>query len=93
MVIVDAIKTASSEHAVFFLVTAYVESLRHFRDASRIPEFIVRLPVHGETDLSERLTSLRSAADTRLEAVVAVQEASIVFSSALERLEAISCCA
>ena len=87
MVIVDAIKSASTEHAVFFLVTAYVESLQRFHSGTEIPEFIVRLPLRGQADLRERLSLLERnehAAATDL----AVTEASLVFNSALERLRA-----
>ena len=31
MMIVDAIRSAATQHAVYFLATAYIESLRHIR--------------------------------------------------------------
>ena len=35
MMLADAIDSAVSEHAVYFLVTAYVESLHHFHTSFR----------------------------------------------------------
>jgi hypothetical protein len=88
MMIVDAIRSAPSEHAVYFLVTAYMESLRHFEESSGVPEPITRLPIAGRHDLHERLTLLRSSITTPLESIVPVPEVGAVLDSALERLTA-----
>ena len=86
MTIVDAINSAGSEHAVYFLVTAYIESLQHFHRGLGIPEAVVRLPLAGFGDLEERLTSLKSNINVPLEAVVPASEVTAVLASAVQRL-------
>jgi hypothetical protein len=86
MTIVDAINSAASEHAVYFLVTAYIESLRHFRRGLEIPESVVRLPLSGVGDLEERLTCLQTSVRPPLESVVPASEVCAVLTSAVQRL-------
>lgn len=86
MTIVDAINSAGSEHAVYFLVTAYIESLQHFHRGLGIPEAVIRLPLAGVGDLEERLTSLKSNINVPLEAVVPASEVTAVLASAVQRL-------
>ena len=86
MMILDAINTAASEHAVYFLVTAYIESLHHFHRSLGIPEAVIKLPVDGVGDLEERLAALRNDVDPAVEAVVPASEVSAVLASAVQRL-------
>jgi hypothetical protein len=86
MTIVDAINSAASEHAVYFLVTAYIESLQHFHRGLGIPESVVRLPLSGVGDLEDRLTSLQSTIDVPLESVQPASEVTAVLASAVQRL-------
>ena len=86
MMILEAINSAEYEHAVYFLVTAYLESLQHFPRGLGLPQSVVRLPVAGLGDLEERLTSLRRDTQLRLDAVVTAGEVSAVLASAVERL-------
>ena len=86
MMILDAINSAANEHAVYFLVTAYLESLQHFPRGLGLPQSVVRLPVAGLGDLEERLTSLRQDSQLRLDTVVPAGEVSAVLASAVERL-------
>jgi hypothetical protein len=86
MTIVDAINSAASEHAVYFLVTAYIESLQHFHRGLGIPEAVVRLPLSGMDDLEERLTSLKRNVDVPLQTVVPASEVTAVLASAVQRL-------
>ena len=88
MTILDAINSAASEHAVYFLVTAYIESLQHFHRGLGIPEAVIKLPLSGVDDLEERLTSLKSSidVDVPLEAVVPASEVTAVLASAVQRL-------
>lgn len=86
MMILDAINTAASEHAVYFLVTAYIESLHPFHRSMGIPESVISLPVEGVADLAERLTALRHDSNEPLQAVVPASEVSAVLASALQRL-------
>jgi hypothetical protein len=87
MMIVDAVNSAPSQHAVYFLVTAYLESLRHFERTCGVPQRVIELPVASATDLSERLEALRRTRDAMSESTVVVSEVSAVLSSALSRLD------
>ena len=90
MMIVDAIRSAPSEHAVYFLVTAYMESLRHFEKSSGVPEPIMRLPIAGRDDLHQRRDLLQSTITAPLEAVVPLSEVSAVLACAIERLDLVA---
>ena len=86
MTIVDAIDSAPTEHAVYFLVTAYIESLRHFERGCGVPQCAIALPVGGTSDLAGRLETLRSDVDPAPESAVAKAEVAAVLSAALARL-------
>lgn len=88
MTIVDAISSAPSTHAVYFLMTAYIESLHHYHTTLGIPEAVITLPLAGRDDLHARLDVLRHNINVPLEAVVPTSEVSTVFATAVERLEA-----
>ncbi|MDB5864206.1 MAG: hypothetical protein JWO70_2012 [Betaproteobacteria bacterium] len=87
MMIVDAVSSAPTRHSVYFLVTAYIESLRHFERTCGVPPMVLHLPVHSTADLAERLEALHCNTEVALEAVVAVSELAAVLISALRRLD------
>lgn len=87
MMILDAINGASSRHAIYFLVTAYLESLNHYHRGMGIPDPVVKLPVKGIADLEERLECLRRKVPVPSErAAPAAAEVSAVLASAVNRL-------
>lgn len=87
MMILDAINGASSRHAVYFLVTAYIESLNHYHRGMGIPDPVVKLPVTGVADLEERLECLQQRTGIPVDAPVpAAAEISAVLASAVNRL-------
>jgi hypothetical protein len=86
MMILDAISSAKNEHAVYFLVTAYLESLQHFPRGLGLPKSVMKLPVGGIDDLEQRLTSLQHDSNIVLDTVVPAWEVSAVLSSAVQRL-------
>ena len=86
MTIREAIDSAGNEHAVYFLVTAYIESLHHFDRDPGIPARVVKLPVNGLGDLRERLASLVEHVHRPLECVVPPSEVMAVLVSAVNRL-------
>ena len=90
MMIVEAIDSAPTEHAVYFLVTAYIESLRHFERGCGVPQRAIALPVSGFRDLAERFEILRGSVDVAPDAAVAAAEATEVLASALRRLSAVA---
>ena len=60
--ITEAIKTADTEHVVYFLLTAYVETLDYYDPLrSSLPEHVKRLPMMGISDISDRLRAVRGA--------------------------------
>lgn len=86
MMLADAIDSAVSEHAVYFLVTAYLESLDQFRASFGIPERVIVLPLGGMDDLNERVQVLRDNSNAPLECIVGIAEALSVLECALARL-------
>ena len=90
MMIVDAIGSAGTEHAVYFLVTAYIESLTHFERACGVSPEALALPVRGRADLERRARALDRRTAVPLEAVVAHAELAAVLERALERLAALA---
>lgn len=89
MMIVEAVESAPTEHAVYFLVTAYIESVRHFEQGCGVPQRAITLPVAGFSDLTERLDILRSESVAPGSAVAAA-EAAAVLAAALRRLSTLS---
>ena len=89
MMIVEAVDSAPTEHAVYFLLTAYIESLRHFQRGCGVPQRAITLPVAGLSDVAERLDVLRSE-NVAPESAVAAAEAAAVLEAALRRLSALS---
>ncbi len=49
--ITDALKQAQTEHVVYFLLTAYVETLAYSGSRYGIPDNVKRLPIDGKTDV------------------------------------------
>jgi hypothetical protein len=90
--ITEAIKTADTEHVVYFLLTAYVETLQYYDPLrSCLPEHVKRLPMAGMSDVSERLRAVRSASEqnAQSEARTLIEEVFEVFSAAFQRLSAL----
>jgi hypothetical protein len=86
MMLADAINSATSEHAVYFLVTAYVESLHHFHHSLDIPERAIALPVNGLEDLKHRSLLLRDRIDRARETTMGAAEMAAILDCALGRL-------
>ena len=91
MMITDAIETAQTQHVIYFLLTAYVETLG-FYDPPRslLPPVVNRLPVSGNSDVTERLRVLRETLDSNVRDIssvrVLIQEAIDLFDTASHRL-------
>jgi hypothetical protein len=91
MMIADAISSATTEHAVYFLITAYIETLHHFHKSLGIPVQVIELPVSGIDDLAQRLAALRHDINLPPKAVVGASEAAAVLECAVGRLRELSC--
>jgi hypothetical protein len=87
MIITDAIEKAPSEHAVYFLLTAYLEAIR-----VPFPESVCSFPIKGKEDVEARLSALHEIARNGSRAADgadegALNEAALVFATALRQLE------
>ena len=91
MPITDAIQELHTEHEIFFLLTAYVETLRFCDKLGLLPWQMRDLPLAGLDDVEARIEGLRlqlremvSNADRR--ASLIIEETIQVFDTALRRL-------
>jgi hypothetical protein len=90
MMLADAIESALSEHAVYFLLTAYIESLQHFHTSLHIPQCVIALPLAGMDDLAERVQSLRELSTATDRNAAPDDEALAMLECALERLRTLA---
>jgi hypothetical protein len=91
----DIIRTANTEHEIYFLLTSYIEAVR-FSDKLHcgIPEHATRLPLNGMADVRERFEQLMIELDTaskRLDdnSCTIIREGVHILGSALNRLSAL----
>jgi hypothetical protein len=82
--IIEAIKRAESEHAVYLLLTAYLESLWVSETRGALRGSLRRLPIEGQTDVQERAQVL--ASEERAAEGPVIAEAAEIFRVAIERL-------
>lgn len=87
LMITDAIQTAQTKHTVYFLLTAYVETLAL---SESIPENVKRLPICGKADVKQRSEVMhtvlrRPLRDRRM--VRKIEEATNLFDTASEQLK------
>src|SRR5258706_1326468 len=87
----DAIELAQTEHIVYFLLTAYVETLDSYEF---IPARAKQLPMAGKADVLDRLRILRNLrkahAQNGSKEHAVIEETIDVFSTALQRLTALN---
>src|ERR1041384_1636712 len=57
----DAIRACTSEHAVYFLLTDYLETLARGEAALSIAPSVLRLPLQGREDVAARFRCLIEA--------------------------------
>lgn len=90
MMISDVIHEASTEHEVFFLLTAYLESLRYGDKLGTLPQELTRLPLSGAGDVQSRFIGIRTVLNTALESGrshAIFLEAADIFGTAVDRLD------
>jgi hypothetical protein len=60
----DKIRSANTEHEIYFLLTAYIEVVRNSRELRcGMPAHIAHLPLDGMADLRSRFDQLMMALD------------------------------
>jgi hypothetical protein len=87
----DVIREATSEHEVYFLLTAYVEAVRYGDMLNYLPGQVRELPLNGFDDVRTRVDGLRaelmrSSGDR---SQVIVRETTDLFCEALNRLQSL----
>lgn len=93
MLITDVIRKADNAHEIYFLLTAYVEAVRHCDPLQRLPGFITELPFTGIADVLARAERMRSVLESPAGAEQTIQsvlaEALGILGAAAQRLEAL----
>jgi hypothetical protein len=90
--ITDALTTADTEHVIYFLLTAYVETLDYYEPLrSALSAEVTRLPLAGLSDIAGRLSTLQTARERSAPSRVRflIEEAVEVFDAALQRIRAL----
>lgn len=92
MKIIDVLRTATSEHEIRFLLTAYVEAVRY--GSGGATEAAYMLPLGDLDDVRARIAALESvlahpARSAHGTSHAIAQEAAAVFRVALQRLHAL----
>jgi hypothetical protein len=92
MLISDIVRDANTEHEIYFLITAYVESVRFVDKLGLLPEQMTKLPLTDVRDLQERFTRLMIELDTASKGLndktcTAIKETLQVFGAGIARLQ------
>jgi hypothetical protein len=92
MMITNIIREANTEPEVYFLLTAYIESIQFGDKLNCLSEHLTSLPLTGLDDVRQRSVKLVTELDVaskRLDdkVCVVIKEALEVFGTALSRLE------
>jgi len=89
MIIKDPIERAGHEQEIFFLLAAYIETVRNNDQLNLLPWQVRDLPLAGSDDLEARIYGLQvrgSVSDADHGIGVVVEESIDVFRTALRRL-------
>ena len=94
MNIVDVIREADSDHVIYFLLSAYVNTSKYDERLPTLPDNIVLLPLITKDQVRSRFETLMlelSSASQRLDnsECITIREALIVFGTALSRLQSL----
>ena len=89
MIIDYAIRSAESESAIYFLLTAYIETTQF---GGSLPEYLTNLPITGLEDVETRFQRFMAELDKaskqlRNESRLVLEEALYIFDAALCRLK------
>ena len=87
----DIVRTADSEHEIYFLLTSYIDALRSGSRLDSAPESLTRLPLSGRDDLRNRFDKLMLELDTASKRLnergcFVIREALHILGTALNRL-------
>ena len=87
--IAEVIRDASTEHEIYFFLTAYIEAVRFCDKLDCLPTHITGLPLAGIDDLRGRFRTLelgKASNELDEQAGVVIGEALAIFGAALDRL-------
>jgi CheY-like chemotaxis protein len=93
-VFTDIVRTADSEHEIYFLLTSYIEAVRFNNRASGVPPDVTRLPLHGMDDVKARFEKLLIELDVASKGLddgrcALIREALHILGTAWKRLESL----
>jgi hypothetical protein len=92
LIIIDAIRRARTEHVVYFLLSAWLETLQYTGRARAFPAGVTVLPVRDDRDVIHRLRLIRrklaSDADTPPRRRRVLEDAARAFAAAWDRVNA-----
>jgi hypothetical protein len=92
LIIIDAIRRARTDYVVYFLLSAWLETLQHTGRARAFPEGVTSLPVRNGRDVIHRLRLIRRKLarndDTEPQRRRVLEDAARAFAVAWERLKA-----
>jgi two-component system response regulator len=94
-VFTDIMRTADTDHEIYFLLTSYIEAVRFNRRADGVSSEITRLPLHGKDDVKERFAKLLIELDLASKGLDAgrcelIREALHILGTAWKRLESLA---
>ena len=87
MIIIEVIREASTEHEIYFLLTAYVEAVRYGDKFNTLPAQMRDLPLTNMANVKERVEGIKAGLDrTNFLDRPVIKEAMDIFIVALDRL-------
>src|SRR5688500_11912585 len=94
-VFTDIVRTADTDHEIYFLLTSYMEAVRFNNGAHGVPSEVTRLPLNGKDDVKDRFGKLlieldlasKGLNDGRCELI---REALHILGTAWKRLESLA---
>jgi hypothetical protein len=91
LIIIDAIRRARTDYVVYFLLSAWLETLQHTGRARAFPEGVTSLPVRSGRDVIHRWRLIRKKLaridDTEPQRRRVLEDAARAFAVAWERLK------
>ena len=94
-VFTDIVRTADSDHEIYFLLTSYMEAIRFNNRAPGVPAEVTRLPLDGQDDVKERFGRLMIELDQASKGLdenrcELIREALHILGTAWKRLESLA---
>ena len=94
-VFTDILRTAESDHEIYFLLTSYIEAVRFSNGSNAVPAELQRLPLRDIEDVKQRFDKLIVALDAASRELdesrcVLIREALHILGTAVKRLRSLA---